>query len=64
MGDLGIAREIIRRVLNHRERDVTAVYERAKRLREMRQALEAWARRLHTVVTDGSPVKVVELRRS
>jgi len=63
MGDLGIAREVIRRVLNHKERDVTATYERSKRLREMRQALEAWARRLHAIVTGESAAKVVELRR-
>ena len=63
MGDLGIAREVIRRVLNHKERDVTATYERSKRLREMRQALEAWARRLHAIVTGESAAKVVELQR-
>src|SRR2546422_2540263 len=51
MGDLGVARETIRRVLNHQERDVTATYERSKHLREMRQALEALARRLHAIVT-------------
>src|SRR5262249_13843874 len=61
IGDLGGSREAIRRVLNHRERDVTAVYERAKRLREMRQALDAWARRLQQIITGETAPKVVPL---
>ena len=62
MGDLGVARETIRRVLNHQERDVTATYERSKHLREMRQALEAWARRLDAIATGETAPKVVPLR--
>ena len=64
MGDLGVARETIRRVLNHQERDVTATYERSKHLREMRQALEAWARRLHAIVTGEASAKVIPLVRA
>ena len=63
MGDLGVARETIRRVLNHQERDVTATYERSKHLREKRHALDTWARRLHAIVTGETASKVVELRR-
>ncbi len=43
MGESGVPRLVISRVLNHADRSVTAIYDRAAYLKEKRQALEAWA---------------------
>ena len=62
---IGIPRFIVARLLNHAERDVTAVYDRHSYDREKRQALEAWARRLDEIVSGKSqPSNVVELARA
>ena len=64
MAAMGIPRLVIGRILNHVEPGVTKVYDRHSYDPEKRQALDAWARRLHAIVTGESVPKVVELRRS
>lgn len=65
MTSLGISRFIVGRLLNHAEREVTAVYDRHSYDREKRQALEAWARRLDEIVSGkAQPSNVVELARA
>jgi hypothetical protein len=63
MGALGIHRDTIAKVLNHKSLDntVTAVYDRYDRMAEMRQALERWASRLDAILT-GEPAQVVRMR--
>jgi integrase len=58
MTELGVSRLIVRKILNHAEPEVTAVYDRFGYLKEKREALDLWGRRL-TVITSG--LKVVAL---
>jgi hypothetical protein len=41
----------VAKILNHAEREVTAVYDRHSYDQEKRQALEAWGSRLEKIVT-------------
>lgn len=50
MTSMGIPRLVVSKGLNHVERGVTAVYDRHSYDREKRQALEAWARRLQSII--------------
>jgi len=64
MTGMGIHRLIVAKILNHAEREVTAVYDRHSYDQEKRQALGAWGARLEEIVTrTQGPVKVVPLRR-
>jgi integrase len=51
MTGMGISRLTVKKILNHAERDVTAVYDRHSYDPEKRTALEAWGRRLEAIVT-------------
>jgi hypothetical protein len=51
MTGMGISRLAAKKILNHAERDVTTVYDRHSYDPEKRTALEAWGRRLETIVT-------------
>lgn len=46
MASLGVQRTIIKKILNHTDRDITAVYDRYGYDAEKRAALEAWAKHL------------------
>jgi integrase len=51
LGDMGVADEIIERVLNHAPATVTRKhYNRAERFEEMRAALERWAEKLDWII--------------
>jgi integrase len=50
MTGMGISRLTVKKILNHAERDVTAVYDRHSYDPEKRTALEAWGRRLEVIV--------------
>jgi len=49
-GDLGIPRLVVAKILNHADRDVTSVYDRASYDREKCRALNAWGARLMEIV--------------
>ena len=51
LGKLGYDRFLIKRVLNHTDKDVTAIYDRYSYLEEKREALQKWADRLDEIVT-------------
>jgi len=51
MAGAGISRLVIAKVLNHAEKGITAVYDRASYDSEKRLALETWSRRLHELVS-------------
>ena len=53
-GDLGIPRLIVSKILNHADRDITAVYDRASYDRDKRRALNVWGDRVEEVVS-GKP---------
>lgn len=51
---LEFSREVLKRLLNHRERDVTDVYDRHRFDKEARRAMNAWSDKLTEIVT-GKP---------
>ncbi len=50
-GDLGIPRLVVGKILNHADRDITSVYDRASYDRDKRRALNAWGDRVEEVVS-------------
>jgi hypothetical protein len=64
MTGMGISRLIVKKILNHAERDVTAIYDRHSYDPEKRSALDAWARRLDAIVSGTKEREnIVALRR-
>lgn len=61
MTGMGISRLTVKKILNHAERDITAVYDRHSFDPENRTALEAWGRRLEAIVS-GLPKKGADCR--
>ena len=61
MAGMGTSRVTIGKILNHVEPGVTAVYDRHSYDHEKRKALNAWGRKLESIVT-GKKAKVVELK--
>ena len=57
MTGMGIPRLTVKKILNHVEREITAVYDRHSYDAEKREALEVWATRLMTVVSEKSTTK-------
>ncbi len=53
MTGMGIPRLTVKKILNHVEREITAVYDRHSYDAEKREALEAWAKRLVKIVSEG-----------
>lgn len=62
MGEAGVSRFILSKVLNHKDRTVTAIYDRHSYDREKQQAFETWGRSLTTLLT-GEQSNVVALNR-
>jgi integrase len=60
LAGLEIPRLTISKILNHVEQGVTAIYDRHSYDREKRKALEAWSRKLETIIT-GKMGKIIEL---
>ena len=64
LAELGYSDEIIGAVLNHTRPGVTSIYNRYRYVKEKRQALEAWARKLDTILANEKrPDNVVPFRR-
>ncbi len=63
MTGMGISRLTVKKVLNHAERDVTAVYDRHSYDPEKWTALDAWGRRLDAILVGKKPANVVPLLR-
>jgi integrase len=57
MTGMGIPRLTVKKILNHVEREITAVYDRHSYDAEKREALEAWAARLLRVVSNKQALK-------
>ena len=62
MASMGTFRVTIGKLLNHVEPGVTAVYDRHSYDQEKRKALNAWGRKLETIVKGNAPSKVVNLK--
>lgn len=56
MTGMGISRLTVKKILNHAERDVTAVYDRHSYDPEKRIALEAWGSRLEATVRERATI--------
>jgi integrase len=52
MTGMGIPRLTVKKILNHVEREITAVYDRHSYDAEKHEALEAWAKRLMKIVSE------------
>jgi len=59
MARLGVARHVIKGVLNHVDRAVTATYDRHDMMPEKREALERWGRHVEGVVGLGATADVL-----
>jgi integrase len=59
MSAQGVPRRVLQAILNHKDRSVTAVYDRYSLDREKREALTAWGRRVEEIVSGGAPASVV-----
>ena len=53
---MGISRLTVKKILNHVERDIAAVYDRHIYDAEKRDALEAWAKRLSSIISGMSSI--------
>jgi integrase len=62
MTGMGISRLVVSKILNHVERSVTAVYDRHGYDAEKRTALDAWGRRLESILAGKENDNVVSLR--
>jgi integrase len=57
MTGMGIQRLTVKKILNHVEREITAVYDRHSYDAEKREALDAWAKRLIQIVAEAPEAK-------
>ena len=62
MASIGVDRFIIRRILNHAERDVTAIYDRYGYEKEKRFALNQWSAKLEEIIS-GQRSKIISIDR-
>ncbi|HEX2238540.1 MAG TPA: hypothetical protein VHJ19_09435, partial [Gammaproteobacteria bacterium] len=61
MTGMGISRLVVAKILNHVESGITAVYDRHSYDAEKRQALNAWGRKIQSIL-HGEPNDVVPLQ--
>ena len=65
MAATGISRLTIAKVLNHKERDITAVYDRYGYGPEIRYALDAWGTRIEEILSGAEQANnITRLRTS
>ena len=57
-------RLIVKKILNHADRDVTAIYDRSEYRTEKRKALTEWARRLDRIVNGAKERRVLRFKGS
>lgn len=62
MSKSGIPRLTLKKILNHSDGEVTAVYDRYEYDKEKKKALEKWGRKLQSIIFGESPGKIVELK--
>ena len=55
LASLGVSRLVVSKILNHRERGVTGIYDRYAYEKEKRQALEAWGQKLKDISESRQP---------
>jgi integrase len=60
MRAMGVERLVVQAILNHKDRSVTAVYDRYGADPEKQQALCAWGRRVEEITGDEPGARVVD----
>jgi len=60
LASLGVSRLVVSKILNHKDRNVTGIYDRYRYDSEKRQGLEAWANKIIEIV-EGQNGKVIPL---
>jgi hypothetical protein len=63
MSEIGIQDETIDAVLNHKKQGVIGTYNRNKYDKEKQAALEAWERKLQSIITGTESAKVIPIIR-
>lgn len=64
LGELGFSQELRQRILNHKNSSILAAhYDRYDHLKEKREALEAWARKLDEIIHGKSAGNVIKMKR-
>jgi integrase len=63
MSELGIPRDVVRRLLNHAKPGLDRVYDAHEYREDKARALEAWAQRLALIIAGEKAVNVVALQR-
>jgi len=64
MAAAGMSGLTIAKVLNHKEREITAVYDRYGYGPEIRHALDAWGARIEEIISDKEQPENVTLLRA
>jgi integrase len=64
MRAMGVSRLVVQGILNHKDRSVTAVYDRYGADPEKQRALTEWGRRVEEIAGGGARARVVEFRVS
>lgn len=59
MSAQGVSHRVLQAILNHKDRSVTAVYDRYAMDQEKTEALAAWGCRVEEIVDGGTPAEVV-----
>ncbi len=60
---MGVPRVTLKKILNHVDRDITAVYDRYSYDPGKRAALDAWAKRLDAILVGRDSVRVLTFSR-
>lgn len=63
MAKIGVDRVVIAKVLNHADREVTAIYDRHRYDEQKRRALDLWGERLARIVSGSESGNVLTLRK-
>ena len=62
MSKSGVPRLTLKKILNHSDGEVTAVYDQYEYDKEKKKALEKWGRKLQSIISSESPRKIVDIR--
>jgi hypothetical protein len=58
----GIHRDVVKKILNHVDKDITAVYDRYSYDAEKEKALTAWGKKLESILSEKPGAAVVRFR--
>jgi hypothetical protein len=62
MASTGVSRLVLAKVLNHKDKGVTGIYDRHSYDLEKRQALDMWSKQIMVILGYGKKDNVIDLR--